>query len=63
MPDNKSTLDRQAKQWLKARDIIAKVIWKDTLIGRVSCESIAAAIIARLAKEGLLICEADELKE
>lgn len=60
----KSKLEKAAKQWLSARKVIAEFIKElDFKTSPDQRERLAAALIARLAKEGLLICEADELKE
>ncbi len=55
-----SELERQARIWLKARNIIANAL-KELSTRQTDYDVAADAIIARLAKHRLLIWTADEL--
>jgi hypothetical protein len=54
-------LEKAATDWLKARNIIAEALFEYDPRTQLERETVASAIIARLAHASLLIVDADEL--
>ncbi len=48
-PGNKEAMKQAAKEWLTARDIIAKALMEMSRMDKAIAEQYAAAILARLA--------------